>query len=355
MSFSIEDPRKWLDLIPGTLKASPLYLELWEHIKDDEEILALVNQVDKNQPNLVTFFVGVHFLLLREPHHPLGLYYPYFQKGDAPPLSEVYPYFREFVLLHLAELQTLLPTARLQTNEVARCANLLPAFVLAYQRGGQQPLNMIEIGSSCGLNLLWDRYRYHYRSDLALEDISIGDLSSPVQIHCQLDGPLLPLLPGTILPRVASIQGIELFLRDIHDEEDMRWVRASIWPEELERHQVLDAAIRFARQEGLHVHHGDGCELLPGLLAAIPEAQTAVVWHSFAINQGPIEVKKSIDLQIAEASRRMPIYRVALELSLENLAGSQLELYEYRDGMLVKQELLAHCAVHGKRMTWLSA
>ncbi len=350
---SVEDPRNWLGFIPATLKDSPLYSELWEHIKNDAEILAFVNLIQKDQPNLVTFFCAVNFLLLREPHQPLALYYPYLHQEGAPPLTEAYPFFREFVLAHSAELHNLLPTARLQTNEVTRCANLLPAFTLAYQRGGYQPLHMIEIGCSAGLNLLWNQYRYQYGSGLTTENIVVGDLTSPVQIHCEVLGPYLPLLPEAMLPVVANCQGIELVPRNIYDEEDMRWVRAAIWPEELGRHQVLDAAITFARQRGVPLHKGDACDLLPALLDAIPEHQTAIVWSSFAVNQGPVEVKECIDLQIREASQRIPIYRVALEFALEKQAGPRLELSEYQGGQIVKQELLARCAVHGEHMTWL--
>jgi hypothetical protein len=354
MSLSIEDPRNWLGFIPATLKDSPLYSELWEHLKDDAEILAFVNLVDKDQPNLVTFFAAVNFLLLGEPHHPLALYYPYLHQKSTPPLSEAYPYFREFVLTHATQLHTLLPSARLQTNETTRCTNLLPAFVLAYRRGGHRPLNMIEIGSSAGLNLLWNRYSYRYSSALTTEDILVGDRSSPVQIRCELVGPHLPPLPETALPPVASCQGIEIFPRDIQNEEDMRWVRAAIWPEERARHQVLDAAISFARQEHFHLHQGDACDLLPALLEAIPEQHTAVVWSSFAVNQGPVEVKEQIERQLREASNRIPIYRVALEFALEKQAeGPRLEWLEYQDGQMVKQEMLARCAVHGERMTWL--
>jgi hypothetical protein len=343
---SIDDPRNWLSFIPATLKDSPLYSELWKHLKTDEELLSLVDLIQKDQPNIVTFFTAVNFLLLREPQHPFALYYPYLHQAGAPPLSEAYSFFREFVLAHDAELRSLLPTARLQTNEVTRCSNLLPAFSLAYQRGGMKPLNMIEVGSSAGLNLNWFRYGYHYGS------IIVGDMASPVQIACELQGDPLPPIPEN-LPPVASCQGIELFPRDIFDEEDMRWVRAAIWPEEHARHLMLDAAIKFARQGDLHLHEGDACNLLPALLEAIPEHQTAVVWSSFAVNQGPVEVKECIDLQIQEASHRTPIYRVALEFALEKQAGPRLELSEYQGGQIVKQELLARCAVHGERMTWL--
>jgi hypothetical protein len=346
MSLSIDDPRNWLGFISGTLKDSPLYSELWKHLQSDEEVLSLVNLIQKDQPNLVTFFAAVNFLLLKEPHSPLALYYPYIHPEGALPLTEAYPFFREFVVAHSAELRTILPTARLQTNEVTRCANLLPAFTLAYQRGGYQPLHMIEIGCSAGLNLLWHRYQYRYGS------IVVGDSTSPVQITCELQGAPLPPLPEK-LPYVANCQGIELCPRDICNEEDMRWVRAAIWPEEVGRHHLLDAAIAFARREGVSLHKGDACDLLPELLSVIPDDQTAVVWHSFAVNQGPIAVKERIDAQIADASRERVLYRVSLEFL--DQAGPQLELMTYEQGKMVKQELLARCAVHGEHMTWLLA
>ena len=355
MSLTIDDPRNWLDFVPKTLKASPLYTHLWEHLKEDPEMLAFMELVDKDQPLPITFFTTVNFLVLREPHHPLALFYPYLHQTGAPPVSEAYSFFREFVLVHLEELQTLLPGARLQTNEVTRCSNLLPAFFLAYQRGKHKPLNMIEVGSSAGLNLLWDRYRYQSGSTLTTDDVIVGDLTSPVQIHCEVAGPYLPPLPETALPFVASCQGIELVPRDIYDEEDMRWVRAAIWPEEVGRHQVLDTAIKFAQQRGVPLHKGDACDLLPGLLAAIPESHTAVVWDSYAINQGPIEVQQRIEQQIAEASCERTIYRVSLEFALEKQAGPRLELYEYQGGEMTKQDLLARCAVHGEHMDWLLA
>jgi hypothetical protein len=118
MSSLIDDPRNWLGFISGTLKASPLYSELWKHLQHDEEVLSLVDLIQKDQPNLVTFFAAVNFFLLRETDHPLALYYPYLHQEAALPLAEAYPLFREFVVAHRAELRTILPTARLQTNEV---------------------------------------------------------------------------------------------------------------------------------------------------------------------------------------------------------------------------------------------
>jgi hypothetical protein len=351
MSFTINDPRQWLNFVPNTLKASPLYTELWEHLKGDPELLAFDALISPDQPHPITFFTAVNFLVLAEPHHPLARYYPYLHEKAIPPLSEVYPLFRTFVIEHREALQILLPGTRLQTNEVTRCANLLPAFFLVYQLGGCNPLNMIEIGSSAGLNLRWHLYEYQYKSEITTEDLLVSESVSPVHIHCALRGPYLPPLPEAAFPRIASCQGIELLPRSIHDEQDMRWVRAAIWPEEVKRHEILTSAIGLARQTPALLHQGDACDLLPELLACIPDDQTAIIWHSFALNQGPIEVQEHILLHIAEASYRIPIYRVSLEFL--GVAGPQLELMKYDKGALVEANHLANCAIHGERMTWL--
>lgn len=354
MPIPFSDPRRWLDVVPQTLHTSPLYSALWEQMRTDPELLVLLELVPKDQPLPITFFTAVNYLVLGEPQDALAQFYPYLEP-EPRSASEAYRFFRPFVLANREALQALLPTARLQTNEVTRCANLLPAFVLAYQRGGFHALNMIEIGSSAGLNLLWYRYGYRYQQSHTTEDLLFNGVTPPVQVTCEVVAhkPTFPLTPTTTLPRVARCQGIELCPRDVHNETDMRWVRAAIWPEELARHHTLDAALAFAERQPLPVHAGDACDLLPKLLADVPSRHTAVVWHSYALNQGPLEVKQRLEEQMAEASLHRPLYRISLEFGQDAAFAPCLELYEYQAGKLIKQELLAQCAIHGERMIWL--
>ena len=46
-----------------------------------------------------------------------------------------------------------------QTNEVGRCAVILPALPAA-------PIALIEVGASAGLCLLFDKYQYDYGTSL---------------------------------------------------------------------------------------------------------------------------------------------------------------------------------------------
>lgn len=345
-AHEMHDPRKWLSYVPQTLAdISPLYAHLYQSMQDDPELLTLLRLIDPDQPIPVLFFSVVNFLVLGEKQHPFAQFYPYLCPTPRS-AEEAYPSFRAFCLAHRDELQTLLPTVRLQTNEVSRCAQLLPAFKLVFARGGYQPLALIEIGSSAGLNLNWHRYGYHYGK------VVIGDRASPVQIHCRLLGSCVPPLPE-VLPALAQCHGIELFPLDVTTEYAVRWLRACIWPEEQERYHRLDAALEVAREHPPHILSGDACERLPELLAAVPPDETLCVWHSFALNQGPAEIREQVIQMLTEASAERTIYRISLEANPAQSGGPRLELFTYQEGSLFHYEWLAECDFHGRSLKWL--
>ena len=344
----VADPQWWQSYISSTVQDSPLYSEFYAHLPYDQELRPLLALIDQSQPVPTLFFSTVNFLLLRSVEHPLAEFYPYLCAAPRP-AREVYPFFHEFCLAHEEELRQILPGARLQTNEVTRCANLLPAFARIFQRGGQQPLALLEIGASAGLNLSWDRYGYDYGQ------AQCGDRHSPVQVVCGVDGEYPPPLPAT-LPTVGSRQGIDLAPLDIADEEHVYWLRACIWPEEVARYALLDAAIDLARRNPPKIVQGDACVLLPELLAAIPPEQTVCLWHSFVLRQCPPEVGARIEELLCHFARQRTLYRVSLEyMQPDRRYPPQLELLTYEKGEMLQRELLATCAVHGERMQWLAS
>ena len=343
--MSIQDPRHWLSYVPQTLQRSPLYAHLYTSLEHDPDLLELLALIDQDQPIPVLFFTVVNDLLLRDQHDPLAAFYPYLAASPRP-ATEAYAAFRSFCLSHQDELRARLPVVRLQTNEVTRCANLVPAFDLVFRRGGRKPLSLIELGSSAGLNLNWMHYGYRYGSR------QIGNLDSPVQISCELRGDLLPPLPE-VFPPVVGCLGIELSPLDVTCEDDVRWLRACIWPEEVGRYRLLDAALAVARQVPPHLLAGDASDLLPDVLAALPLDQTVCLWHSFALNQGTARVRAQVEDTLVAASRRQTIYRLSLEADPDQRDSlPRLELFTYRGGALANQQWLANCALHGERMEW---
>ena len=341
----IADPQWWQRFMSSTVQDSPLYTQYYIHLPHDQELQKLLSLIEPDQPVPTLFFSAVNFVLQSDLEHPLAEFYPYFHP-DPRPAQEVYPIFRDFCLTHQEALRRILPTARLQTNEVTRCANLLPAFEMVFQRGGRQALALVEIGASAGLNLNWDQYGYHYGDAFA------GDVNSPVQISCTVKGERLPPLPAT-MPLVASRQGVDIAPLDIYNEDHVRWLRACIWPEEIYRYRLLDAAIAFARHNPPTVRSGDARIFLQEMLEAIPPDQTICLWHSYVLRQCPAEVRAEIEHQIAHFAKKRNLYRISLEfVQHDRRYPPQLELFAYRDGD-ISHEALANCTVHGEQMEWL--
>jgi hypothetical protein len=323
---------------------SPLYAFLSAQVAADPEVLALVADADPTTTITNLFFGAVHYLLLDNAGHPLAEFYPDLTPRPRP-IAGAYPAFRAFCLDHAGEIRHLVRTQRVQTNEVRRCAPLLPAFQLVWQRRGGRPLALVEIGTSAGLHLLWDRYGYDYG-----EAGTAGDPASPVRITCAPRGDRLPpILPE--VPAVAYRLGIDIAPIDVRDEQATRWLRALIWPEHADRRALLDAALTLARENPPRIVPGDAADVLPRVLAEVPQDAVLCVYDSYTLNQMPRAVRARILAHLREHGARRPLCRITQEgLSLER--PPQVELTTY-DGGVVHTELLARCESHGRWIEWV--
>src|SRR5262245_42232888 len=76
---------------------------------------------------------------------------------------------------HAAFLREFVATRGVQTNEVQRSWILLPLLLQVSQRTGAERFDLVELGPSAGLNLVWDRYRYRYEAgEWGLRDAVLG-------------------------------------------------------------------------------------------------------------------------------------------------------------------------------------
>jgi len=112
---------------------SALYFTLVRAVADSEQLLAFLAPLPVIQPNL--FLASIQYLTGPEEMPKSG--------------NEL----ETFVQARGMELATLMKTRRTQTNEVGRCAVLLPALPAA-------PVALLEVGSSAGLCLLLDKFYY---------------------------------------------------------------------------------------------------------------------------------------------------------------------------------------------------
>ncbi len=225
---------------------SPLYERLTEGVAADPEVLALLGTLPraKRQPNLLLAVVRYLYDLM-----------------------PTYAAFRGLVTAEWAAISATMLTRRTQTNEVARCATLLPLLSAL-----PQPLALIEVGASAGLCLLLDRYRYDFGRGV------FGPTDSPVTLGCALRG-AFDVAPSCA-PEVAWRAGLDLEPIDVHDENATRWLECLVWPGEGDRLTRLQQALELARSDPPEVEQGDLRHDLAELATAAPGDATLVVFHS---------------------------------------------------------------------------
>lgn len=261
----------------GAGRRAPLYRRYGEAIADDPEIgrLLLHAPVDQRMP--VLLYACVHWILLREPEHDLRRWYPNLAAPHPGPGGDPYPAFREFCLRHRDRLAELLATRSTQTNEIGRCALLVPMLAEIARREG--PLAHLDVGASAGLNLLLDRYRYEYGNDDG-ERRRVGPESS-VAITCGTRG-AVPV-PAT-LPAVVDRIGLDRDPIDPTDEAAADWLRACVWPDQADRFARLDAALTLAAADPPDVVRGDAVADLATVAARLDPDAHLVVTDSWVLN-----------------------------------------------------------------------
>jgi hypothetical protein len=112
---------------------------------------------DRAPPNML--FAAVHALLLDTARDdPLAAHYASLTPHPKPP-EDAFSAFKAFCRKHEDAIAALLARRAVSTNEVGRSACLMPAYARVAALAGE-PLRIVEVGASAGLNLLWDRYAY---------------------------------------------------------------------------------------------------------------------------------------------------------------------------------------------------
>jgi hypothetical protein len=190
--------------------------------------------------------------------------------------------FHDYVVANWVAIEAQLRTRSTQTNEVGRCALLLPVLAAL-----PQPLALLEVGASAGLGLFPDRYAYRYGS----HEVGHGQ---PL-LSCRATG----LVPPDHVPEVVWRAGIDLNPLDVTDPDDVAWLEALIWPEHTHRLERLRAAAAtvtasdavtpapLASSRRPRLVRGDLVDELPALAAQAPVDATLVVFHTSVLYQVP--------------------------------------------------------------------
>jgi len=158
-----------------------------------------------------------------------------------------------------------------QTNEVAR-SNAILGGCLVIAEKTKMPLELLEIGSSAGLNLAFDRYRYD------LGGGRWGAADAPVLIVSRWEGDA----PSLTTPlTIAARAGCDAKPIDPKSQSDRDRLLSYIWPDQFERLARIEAALALAAKSDVSVERADAAEWLEKRLTLpATTGRTRVIFHS---------------------------------------------------------------------------
>ncbi|HVC67254.1 MAG TPA: DUF2332 domain-containing protein [Acidimicrobiales bacterium] len=329
---------------------SPLYDRVCRQVAGSDDVLAIVRDAPPEAHLPTVLLAAVHHLILSGLEHPLADVYAGNSDQDPGPL------FVDVCLAHGEAIGELLGTRHTNTNEVGRSALLGPALTEIASRTGQ-PIGLVDVGCSAGLNLVCDRYLLDYGTAG-----TTGPPDAQVRLTCEVTGGAPPIAPR--LPPIVARYGLDRDPVDLEDDDAVRWQLACVWPD-TGRLARTRASLELARDAELHITRGDAVDALPGLLAGVPRGCLPVVVTTWALAYlSPDRRAEFVEaLQVAAAGR--PIAWVSGEgAGVVSVLGavtaprddlgtetSVLGLVTF-DGDAHEAEVLAFVHPHGRSLDW---
>lgn len=329
---------------------SPLYADLVGALADDVaasgEAASLLagHEQDPGDFALALRVMGaVHRLVLDGRAPRLAAQYPSAGGAYADPVA-TRTAFLEALAEHGPMVRSLLDQPP-QTNEVGRAAALTGGLLFVAARH-RLPVRLHEIGTSGGLNLRADRFRYG-----AGPGVWWGDPASPVALAEAWEGELPPLdAPLRVVDRV----GCDLAPVDAASPEGSQTLRSYVWADQLDRLRRLEAALEVAREQPARLVRNSAGSFVAAL--SLRPGTTTVLWHSvmwqYLGADEQTQVRAGLQRLGAAATAHAPFVHLALEPGPARSGGPTVFVVSSTTWPGGVEELVGTAAPHGLPVRW---
>ena len=323
---------------------SPLYYKLSKAIAEDIDLLTVAKHCQPRQPIPNLFLCAVHYLLLKNPSEPLAEYYPSISQKAI----KVIPFtlFKAFSLANQSAIIEILKTRIVQTNALNRCAYLMPIISSLFEE--ETAINLIDIGTSAGLNLNFDLYAYTYNNQP-----KIGN--NTVEVASEIKAGKLPYINPKI--KINQKIGIDQNPLDIRISENALWLKALIWPDQQARFRRMENAIELAQNSRMILKKGDSIADFDSIIRATTAKQPLIIYHTHVLYQFILEERKAFWIMLDKIGMERDFYYIAAE-SASILAhdyqqkGVLVELITYQNGQKMNR-LMAITNGHANWIKWV--
>lgn len=240
----------------------PFYSALLALFENDETALRLLASVRVEQRLPVLVLATLHLAALRG-HDVLAPIYADARRGE---LRE--PDVAARRVLEVLHAEPELVSDELwratQTNEPGRSA-VVQAVVREFE---SDAIDVLEVGASAGINLWFDQFPVRAR-----------DQRDPLTLVCDDRN---DIDRTSALPSVVRRVGIDPHPLSLERGDDVRWLKACLWPEEGRRHRRLDAVVaNHGRWPALSLVSGGVRERLVDTLDELSGERVLLVFNTW--------------------------------------------------------------------------
>jgi hypothetical protein len=343
-TLDLDDARKRyrFAFAPEDCEDLPFYTALVKAFEDDELALTLLSSVRVEQRNPMLVLAALQLAGLKG-HDVLGPLYDAVRRGqlDDPDLAT------KRVLGVMHETPSVVSNElwrSTQTNEPGRSA-MLQAVISDLVGDTTAAINVVEVGTSAGINLCFDQFPVRSKDDgnpltLVCDDVTPVDRSRP-------------------LPEVLQRVGIDPNPLDLSNEDDRLWLKACLWPEQRRRHERFDAVVAASSTwPRATVLKGRVNERLGDALALCDRNALTVIFNTWVAFYFSSTERHEYFSELATRCREENVAWISIESSLVSIPGVELdEVAQHRAASQIvwtrpgsTSERWGWCHAHGR---WL--
>jgi hypothetical protein len=166
------------------------------------------------------------------------------------------------------------------------------------------------------------------------------------------------------MPEVVARVGVDLDPVDVTDADDARWLRACLWPDQLERVARLNAEMALAAAARPLLLRGDPIEVMPDAFGRVPADALPVVTTTWALSHLPLEGRLRFLHRLDEAAAGRAVAWVSAEgvgvaptiptLGDRRASGHSIIGLAVFGGSVLHAEAIGRCWSQGRFLAWLA-